>query len=159
MALEEYPREDLIRDGVAMPIRGQFVLDDGQPLFAGFRAQGQLSLYFGEDPVLQFDRVQSVRRVYLRGMRYAAEDGRLVGLMRDRRGGRVELSRHSLDEATHGRLLGELEQLIVVSERRLVVLDRQAVVGVPDSRCFLETLRCWFKIRPRPVAVARSSQA
>ena len=97
MAIEEQDREDLLRDGRMMPVRGETILDDVTVLI-GFRSHGQLSLYFGSQQVFQFDQSQSLRRVYLNGRRFAAQQGRLVELIRQSRGGRVELIRQDVGE-------------------------------------------------------------
>ncbi len=97
MAIEEQDREDLLRDGRMMPVRGETILDDVTVLI-GFRSQGQLSLYFGSQQVFQFDQSRSLRRVYLNGRRFAAQQGQLVELVRQSRGGRVELIRQDVGE-------------------------------------------------------------
>ena len=61
MALEERDREDLLRDGRLMPLRGECLID-GVKVVLGFRSQGQLSLYCGPDPVFQFNAARELRR-------------------------------------------------------------------------------------------------
>jgi hypothetical protein len=70
MALEEQDREDLLRDGRAMPLRGECTLS-GSQVVIGFRSAGQLSLYCGPDPVFQFNAEQKLRRAFFQGRRFA----------------------------------------------------------------------------------------
>ena len=96
MAIEERDREDLLRDGRTMSVRGEFTCGEATMLI-GFRRRGQASLYVGPDRVYQFDATAQLRRVFLDGRKYAADSGALVQLCRDSRGGRVELSRQPVD--------------------------------------------------------------
>jgi hypothetical protein len=102
LAIEEQPREDLLRDAVAYPRRLKLRRCPTTPspteevdfleLFAGVRSDGSWSLYFDEDPVLQFTPAGALRRIFLNGRKYrVATEGGLVELTREGRGGRVEL--------------------------------------------------------------------
>jgi hypothetical protein len=122
MAIEEHDREDLLRDGRMMPVRGEAILDDVTVLI-GFRSQGQLSLYFGSEQVFQFDQSQSLRRVYLHGRRYAAQQGQLIELVRQSRGGRVELIRREIGD----------EQLQCVLDATAACLDKLRVLDGPGE--------------------------
>ncbi len=79
MARHTHDREDLLRDGVAMTRRGRLDLNRAE-VFIGFRPQGQLSLYWDQDPVFQFDPAQKLRRVYWEGRRIKAAGGQLLSL-------------------------------------------------------------------------------
>ncbi|MEM9365057.1 MAG: hypothetical protein AAGD07_03605 [Planctomycetota bacterium] len=82
MAKEPRDREDLLRDGLAMVHRGQISLD-GCEVFVGFRADGQASLYWDQDPVFQFNAAGELRRVYIAGMKLLVQDQQLLILKRD----------------------------------------------------------------------------
>ena len=96
MAIEEHDREDLLRDGRMMPLRGECLIN-GATVVAGLRSQGQLSLYCGPDPVFQFNADRELRRVFFQGRRFAAKNGCLVELTRENRGGKVEFASARVD--------------------------------------------------------------
>ena len=73
MAIEERDREDLLRDGSAMLVRGEVVSDELE-LLIGFRAENQGSLYCGPERVFQFDVQGRIRRVFFDGRKFAAAD-------------------------------------------------------------------------------------
>ncbi len=66
-------------------------------IFLGIRAGSGWSIYFGEDPVLQFNERGQLRRLYLAGSKYAAAGGKLEKLTRRQLGGRVRLERLLLE--------------------------------------------------------------
>ena len=90
MAKQEQDREDLLRDGKQMLLRGECPVD-GVVVVVGFRSQGQASFYFGPDPVFQFNENGELRRVFFNGKRYAAIQGRLCELVRPESSDRVRL--------------------------------------------------------------------
>ncbi len=52
---------------------------DFEELFAGLRSEGSWSLYFDEDPVIQFNPFGNVRRLFVDNCKYRVADaGRLV---------------------------------------------------------------------------------
>ena len=54
-------------------------------IFIGARKQGGWSIYFGEDPVYQFNAEHKLRRVHFNGQNYVAEQGKLLKLNRQPR--------------------------------------------------------------------------
>lgn len=98
MARRELPREDLIRDAVALVDRIEFTSPDQPPVVVGFRQDGSVSFYFGAEPVYQFNAARALRRAHSDGI-VKAENGRLVRLKKQRRTGQVQLVRHELDDA------------------------------------------------------------
>ena len=126
MARDEGRREDLVAEATALVRRAEFVAatagrpGDEPPLVAGFRRDGSLSVYFGEDPVYQFGPEGRLRRAYVDGLLFRTQGSTLAQLARDRSsGGHVGLLRHDLDDdqlaafraAMTGRIAGLLEEL------------------------------------------------
>lgn len=103
MAINREKREDLMRDATAYSRRISILTSHGQEaIFIGIRQQGGWSVYFGEDPVYQFNRDGELRRAHFADQNYAATDGRLCLLHRDRSGGHVEIQRiYSADTEQH----------------------------------------------------------
>ncbi|QDV42119.1 hypothetical protein Enr13x_19620 [Stieleria neptunia] len=79
MAKQTEDREDLLRDGTAMPVRGRLWVDRTDVVI-GFRSRGQLSLYWDQDPVFQFDESCRLRRVFIDSCRLKAQNRNLVRL-------------------------------------------------------------------------------
>lgn len=99
MAREKQRREDLLRDAVAYKRRILLALEwQGCEFFAGQRAQAGWSLYFDESPVLQFDSVGELRRLFIDDRKLLVQGGRLVELRRatDQPGSRMVHDHHQL---------------------------------------------------------------
>ncbi|MEM1069655.1 MAG: hypothetical protein AAGG48_10585 [Planctomycetota bacterium] len=156
MAIEERDREDLLRDGRTMVMRGECEID-GSKVLVGFRRAGQASLYCGPDPVFQFNLGNELRRAFFRGKRLAARDGALVELTRDTRGGNVQLRSTPIDQATHDAILLELD-LWLQKIRRVIEnpdLDWNAV-GMPVP-VFHAIVQAWIQgISENEIAIAQT---
>ena len=126
MAIDQHPRENLLLEATAynrrclfrVPravhwtagLRGSaehsicvepFQQQDEWELFVGLRADERWSIYFDEQPVLQFNRQNHLRRLFAAGQRYAANSGRLHRLDRAQLGGQVRMQQVALDEVGH----------------------------------------------------------
>lgn len=104
MATNPQDREDLLGEATGLPVRGQFVIG-GREIVVGFRDDGAASWYFDQDPVFQFDAKQLLRRVFLKGEKYAVAGGRIVRLARHSSSPRMSFSREPLSESATGDLL------------------------------------------------------
>jgi len=168
MAIEEHDREDLLRDGTAMSLRGEIVIDD-LTIVVGFRAQGQVSLYCGADPVFQFNAQQQLRRVYLDGKRYAADNGVLLQLHRPSQGGRVMFQRQAVAPEQSERIQNELacwidrlQQTVVSSPAawRTSTESPPSQGNAEDADlAFIKRFAQWLKALSRPFAVAGGPHA
>jgi hypothetical protein len=130
MAREESNREDLLREATALVERIELVpkaaestlstiAAGDEPIVAGFRADGALSIFFGADAVYQFNAAGELRRAYRDGLLFKAVNCRLVSLRRERNEHEVQLVRHELSDAEQeefvsamSRWLRELSTLI-----------------------------------------------
>ena len=113
MARDEQDREDLLREATALVERAELSLPgEAEHLVAGFRRGGGLSLFFGADPVYQFNAGRQLRRAFVAGTLFKAERGRLIALERRREPDRVVLLRRELnDEETAAFLAAMSERL------------------------------------------------
>lgn len=85
MARNEQDREDLMREATGLSPRAEITASWlTEPLVFGFRKSGGLSLYFGADPVYQFNSDGQLRRAYVDGKLLKADQGKLVSITRDR---------------------------------------------------------------------------
>jgi hypothetical protein len=116
MARHEVEREDLMREATAYTRRCLVRTEGSQtPLFVGFRGNGGWSLYFGDDPVYQFDGDGRLRRAFVDGRPLRSQGSTLAQLTR-KRGERVtELLRRDLSpaelESFRSELCGRLRSL------------------------------------------------
>ncbi len=137
MAPSEGRRENLLTEATALVRRAELAGEsfdpENGPLVAGFRRDGSLSLFLGEDPVYQFNPDGQLRRGFVDGLLYRTQGVTLARLQRDRSStNHVTLVRHDLSVSELAafretmtrqleRLLdeltaGELRQVAVVPE-------------------------------------------
>lgn len=97
MARNESDREDLLQEAVAM-VRRMELHTPGQtdPIVVGFRANGWMSVYFGQDRMYQFDEVGRLRRAYVDGFLYRSHGTVLARLQRERTETETTLLRQDL---------------------------------------------------------------
>jgi hypothetical protein len=166
MARDESDREDLLRAATALVERIDLIpsgvsLIATSPLgvghiVAGFRSDGALSIFFGEDPVYQFNVEGELRRAYRDGKLLKAVHGRLVALQRVRTEHEVQLVRHELSKAEEAAFLTQMCDLI----RKFAALARanafEVARQVPEDSNVLARLQGWllahdrWQIAPRP---------
>ena len=100
MARHESDREDLMREATALVRRAELICPgETEPVIAGFRRDGRLALYFGPDPVFQFDPQHRLRRAYVAGFLYRTQGETLARLNRHRTQDQTLLVRHDLAPA------------------------------------------------------------
>jgi len=143
MAREESIREDLLREATALVERIELVLNDVH-LVAGFRGDGALSIFFGEDPVYQFNAAGKLRRAFCDGKLIKAVRGKLVALQRTRTETEVQLVSHELSDAEQGELLARMAVQMNQLEASLNS-SRFTIAGQhPPSADVLGRLKAWF---------------
>lgn len=155
MAREESSREDLLGEATALVERIELVphastkqvlksVQPQTPIVAGFRKSGSLSLFFGEDPVFQFNSHGELRRAYRHGLLYKAVQGRLVSLQRVRSDDKTELVRRDVtfDEQTNlvSEMLAHLSDFTIL----LCSGDYDVNGQVPAGTNILSRLRHWL---------------
>jgi hypothetical protein len=166
MAREESEREDLLREATALVERIELLprlaVEDvsKRPLsnaavFAGFRADGAFSVFFGQDPVYQFNAVGELRRAYSGGMLFKASKGRLASLERVRTANEVQLVRRELSDADQTTLLQEVATRLAGLASLLESGDFDIAGQVPLENDVLGRLRVWLAANPAPVIAAR----
>jgi hypothetical protein len=110
---QEQDREDLLREATAMVERAELRASFWpETIFVGFRRDGSLSIYFGGDPVYQFNTKGQLRRAFIDGLLYKADRGRLSQLRRERTETATALIRHDLSETESSALMLKLHNLL-----------------------------------------------
>ncbi len=102
MAKHESEREDLMREAVALVRRVEMssaLWDSAETVVAGFYRDGRLAVYFGQDPMFQFDDQHRLRRAYVAGFLYRTQGHTLARLERNRLETETQLLRHDLIES------------------------------------------------------------
>ena len=168
MAKQTEDREDLLRDGTAMPVRGRLWVDRAEVVI-GFRSQGQLSLYWDQDPVFQFDESCRLRRVFIDSCRLKAENGKLVRLRQPhesiaRRVDRLRLVTEPISEVDEAailqRLSDRLQQIDATLDQMVFDADQallQSVGATPPE--FARRVRGWIADWDRSLGVAGGPSA
>jgi hypothetical protein len=164
MAREESNREDLLREATALVERIELVPKDDSPIatrtlgigpiVAGFRRNGALSIFFGEDPVYQFNATGELRRAYCEGKLLKASRGHLTALTRRRTQNEVQLIRHQLSQEEETAFLSQMDvRLRQFSE--LLNANLLEVVGqVPPDVDVVDRLKkCLARHTERRIAV------
>jgi hypothetical protein len=118
MSRQETDREDLMREAVALARRVELVCEgEPEPVIAGFRRSGHLAVYFGADPVYQFDEAGRLRRAFIDGDLYRTQGETLARLTRRRTQAETVLDRHDLSA-------DELTDVLTAARSRLERLAR-----------------------------------
>src|SRR5688572_26999220 len=69
MSRRESDREDLLREATALVERVELLVPgEGEPVVAGFRRDGSLSVFFGPEAVYQFNSAGELRRAFAGGL-------------------------------------------------------------------------------------------
>ncbi|MCC9656483.1 hypothetical protein [Rhodopirellula halodulae] len=83
MARQTHDREDLLAEGVNLPERARLRhLPTDREWLIGWRKDGGPAIYDGPDRVFQFNAKNELRRVYLDGEKFAAQDKSLCRMVR-----------------------------------------------------------------------------
>jgi hypothetical protein len=155
MARHESEREDLLREATALVERAELaVAGEHQPVTVGFRKDDSLSVYFGGDPVYQFNAAGQLRRAFAGGMLHKAERGRLVELHRERTAAETVLVRRDLTrEQTPAFLTAAIARLTSL-QYSLAASDYKVTGQVPAGRDIVSRVRDWLDRHVDSLAIA-----
>lgn len=154
MAKQEHDREDLMREATGLRPRAELSLGIfAENVVFGFRASGGLSLYFGPDPVYQFNSNGELRRAYENGSLFKAVKGQLKKLQRERNEKQVTLWQSDLnkDEVSDFlfRMRSNCDQLLNALDFQVKLVEE-----VPPSSNSLELLRRFLSKIENPPRIA-----
>ena len=165
MAREEQPREDLLAEARNLVERvslrlstPQFTADESE-LVAGFRRDGSLAIFFGQQRVYQFTSAGELRRAYIDGLLYKAAAGKLVSMRRARTPDAVHLVRVPLADAAAiaflERMHEYLQQLAGVLQRHEYTLIGQ----VPTAGNVIDRVQSWLGTHAGRITIATSPRS
>jgi hypothetical protein len=103
--------EDLLRDATALVERAKIELPEIEILLVfGFRKNGALSLFFGEEIAYHFNCKNELRRAFLYGNRYKTEQRKLMRISRIPHTSNVYLKSTVLQPEETKKLLADLNE-------------------------------------------------
>jgi hypothetical protein len=134
MARGEAHREDLWAEAVALTRRVELrVPEMAEPVVAGLRDDGRLSVYFGGDPVYHFDSQGRLWRAFVADRLYRRQGNTLTRLTRIREQTETVLARYDLSSEEYLVFVAEMhKRLAALSgqvEAESVVIRRQYPEG------------------------------
>jgi len=134
MAREEHAREDLMAEATGLLPRLELqVPGEDQPVVAGWKPNGWLSVYFGESPVYHFDASGGLRRAYRDGRLFRVEGPQVVALDRQRSAEASQLLRQPLAPEAQSDLLNELRQRLTGLARAVAAGEVTVLREVSDT--------------------------
>jgi hypothetical protein len=155
MAQQEQDREDLLREATALVERVELRVEGfAEPVIVGFRRGGEASVYFGPEPVYQFNARNELRRAFISAQLVKAERGCLVELERRRSATQVQLVRHEWDAERTAALLAKLRDDLSQLAAQLDARFYQLVGEVPVGGDVVSRVRQWLAVLPPQIAVA-----
>ena len=159
MARQESQREDLLREATALVERVELRLpDQPEPIVAGFRRDGSASFFFGESPVYQFNSRRELRRGFLGGLLYKAQNGRMVEMRRERTPAAVELHSRPLTAYESAEFL-LTAKCKLIGLREAIAAGQAEVVGqVPADQDVVAHVLTWLREPQDEIAVAADSR-
>ena len=144
MARQESDREDLMREATALVRRAELTYPgraEAENVIAGFRRDGRLSLYFGADPVYQFDEGHRLRRAYVDGFLYRTQGGTLARLTRIRTPEVTHLLRHDLDPTELAEFRESARKTLAELQEALISEKVRVLTQVPRDGSILEEIQ------------------
>ncbi len=152
MAREESDREDLLREATALVERIEIELSDGvgSRIVIGFRSANGLSVFFGADPVYQFNTAGELRRAFVNGRILKADRGRLISLERVRLPQKVQLIRHELTNDEQSVLLENMNARFQELATNLTANCYTVIGQVPTDADVLGRVREWLTGNTEP---------
>jgi len=160
MARQEHAREDLIAEATALVERVEFLLAGvTEPIVAGFRPEGSASLFFGDDPVYQFNARGHLRRAYVGGRIYKAAAGRLIEMTRDRQANRVTLVGRELPPAESAEFIDALRARLDDLASKLESGQAQVLAQVPPDGGVAVRVGRWLNAQSGPIEIASTPHA
>jgi hypothetical protein len=145
MSRQEHEREDLLREATALVERIELSIPGhSEPIFIGFRKEGAASFFFGQHRVYHFNTAGHLRRAYLAGTLYKADEGRLIALERQRLPTETALIRRDLSTEQASALLADLQSLLTQLESALAATAHAITGQFPANTNLIPRIQSWL---------------
>ncbi len=134
MARQETDREDLMQEATGLIRRAEWQVPfQADVVVAGFKRNGGCSIYFGADPVYQFDTDGCLRRAFAQGDLWRTQGTTLARLKRERTETESGFQRHDLTNSELIEFLREVRQRLGVLLTSLDCGAARLLRQVPDE--------------------------
>jgi hypothetical protein len=158
MSRHESDREDLLREATALIDRVELSIAGwDEPIVVGFRRDGSLSVFFGPDPVYQFNAAGELRRAYCKGLLYKAERGSLVSLRRERSDSQVALVRTELTAQQSTDFLNVARDRLTALATALDSESFTITGQVSTDANVVSRVQKWLAALPADIPIARAA--
>lgn len=151
--------EDIMVESVALVDRIEFQCDaiGFDPIVVGFRRNGAMSLFIGDEEVYHFNSTGQWRRGFWCGRLLKADQGQLAELTRDRAGTETVLKRVDLSDGQQQQHTDRLGQRVIrlrdALDQNQVCVIRQINATGDDLR---SRMRAEFDRLSREIQIAKS---
>jgi hypothetical protein len=161
MARDEQDREDLMREATALVERVELrTAGEPESVIVGFRRNGCASVFFGADRAYHFNAANELRRAYVAGVLWKAQERRLIAMRRERTGTQVELRSQPLDEAEQQVELAQVTSRLQSLREDLAHAERSSIVACfPSDAPVLERVQARLAALPSPINLAQRPHA
>ena len=120
----------------------------------GFRTGGAASVFFGADPVYQFNTSNELRRGFRDGQLIKAVDGKLFTMRRERGDGQVQLLRSELGDDDAAEYLANCREHLDTLQSRLTGKEFELVGQVPEDEKVVARIIDWIATLPQQIRIA-----
>lgn len=116
------------------------VLNSTKEIVAGRRADGRWSIFFGGDPVYQFDAQHRLRRAFVAGVLYRSQGTTLARLTRQESQHETVLLRHDLTGEELTQFFQNLRQNLQTVAEAVSQGTAQILICIPPDAAYLAEL-------------------
>ena len=157
MSRHEVDREDLLREATRLRQRIKLRIEGSDAeIVVGFREKGAASIFWGHDPVFQFNVDHQWRRGFRQGHLLKADHGRIAELRRQRQDGQVQLLRRDLNADETDAYLADMSTRLTRLQESLS-RDAFTILGqVPEGVNLVERTLTWIDRLGSPIEIAES---
>jgi hypothetical protein len=149
-----------LREATALVERVELRFDGyDEPVVVGFRRDGSASLYFGADPVYQFNSACQLRRAYLEGLLVKAEGGRLASLRRERGANEVVLAHARLSDTETDAIVERLRRCLQDLNLALKSGSYRVIGQVPADTDIISRVANWLAALGERIEIANRPNA
>ncbi len=156
MARQEQDREDLLREAIALVERMEVeTASEAQSVVVGFRRDGAASVYFGADPAYHFNTRDELRRAFVDGQLWKAEQRRLIAMHRERAAREVRLESREMAVEAQSAAVQTLRERLRILHQDLSSQERYKLIGqVPAEANVLARVLNWLEKLPLDLVIS-----
>jgi hypothetical protein len=156
MARNQSDREDLLGEATGLVERIELeIADRDEPIVAGYRANGALSVFFGAGLVYQFNTLDELRRSFADACPITTKAGKLVVMRRVEEANRTVLRSRVFSDVEHCEFLSQAGVELANLEQHLSDQTFRIVGQVPADADIVARLRSdLIRMIAQPIRIA-----